>query len=156
MSYISGSMGINIPQILVAGVEDAMISKGNMKDALVAGAAVGLSNLLPSVDEGMWTSGQEKYLAEPIIAGILYALGTKFIKVGEKEGSLIKKFGKGFIIGASSAAVAGQLVGYSYTTSTVKPMSIYNSGKGQLRGNIADGADAKPVVDTAFRSFVVS
>jgi hypothetical protein len=151
MSYIPGSMGINIPQVLVAGVEDAMISKGNMKNALVAGAAVGISNLLPTAVDGMWSSGQEKYLAEPIIAGILYAIGTKYIKVGDKEGSMIKRFGKGFIIGASSAAVAGQLVGY--TLANTAPKSVYTSSPGGLRGITQAGGSN---VNSAVKPFVVA
>lgn len=149
MSYISSSIGINVPQIIVAGIEDAIISKGNVKDSLLAGASVGVSNLLPAYGPaGMWGSGAEKYVAEPIVAGLLYALGSKYMKVGEKEGSFMKKFGKGFIIGASSAAVSGQVL--SGTMATARVPSQYTTNAGGLRNTTT-----LPVSSTT-ASFVVS
>lgn len=158
MNYTPNSIGINIPQMLVAGLEDAAITKGNMKNALVASVSVGVSNLLPSYGPtGMWSSGTEKYIAEPIIAGLLYSFGSQYLKTGDKEGSFIKRFGKGFIIGASSAAIGGQLVGSTFAN--YKPMSTYSSGPGGLRQvGVAsvEAASLQPAVTTSYPSFVVS
>lgn len=157
MNYTPGSIGINIPQVLVAGIEDALITKGNIKNALVASASVGISNLLPSYGPtGMWSSGTEKYIAEPIIAGLLYSFGSQYMRSGEKEGSFVKRFGKGFIIGASSAAIGGQLVGS--TLATRQPYSQYSS-RGGLRQtqNIDTGTQTIPaVITTPMPSFIVS
>lgn len=153
MNYLDktvvGSIGINIPQIIVASVEDAAVTRGNMKSALVAAGSVGLSNLLPSYSSGMWGSGTEKYIAEPIIAGILYSIGSKYVGGADKEGSMLKKFSKGFVIGASSAAVAGSLV--SYTTGSRVP-SQYSSVNGLRKG----AGTASATVPVSYPSVVVS
>ena len=134
-SYVRNSMGVNVPQVIVAGIENAIASKGNMKNSLLMAGAVGVSNLLPAYGPaGMWGSNAEKYLAEPVVAGILYAAGTKFItSSGAKEGSsVLAKFAKGFVIGASSAAVGGAIV--STTIAPVRIQSQYSAGARGLRG----------------------
>ena len=158
MNYTANSIGINIPQVLVAGIEDALITKGNIKNALIASASVGVSNLLPSYGPtGMWSSGTEKYIAEPIIAGLLYSFGSQYMRSGDKEGSFVKRFGKGFIIGASSAAIGGQLVGSTFAN--YKPMSTYSSGPGGLRQvGVAsvEATSVPPAVTASYPSFIVS
>jgi hypothetical protein len=152
MSIVTGSVGINIPQVLVACVEDAAITKGNFKNALIAGASVGVSNLVPAYYSaaGMWGSGTEKYLVEPIVAGILYSIGAGYMSSAEKEGSMLKRFSKGFIIGASSAAVAGSVMSSTITTSRVP--SQYSSGSGLRSG--AGTSSAK--VPTSYPNIVVA
>lgn len=149
-SFVKGSVGINIPQLIVASIEDAAITKGNMKSALVAAGSVGLSNLVPSYTTGMWGSGTEKYLVEPIIAGILYAIGSNYIKSADKEGSMIKKFSKGFIIGASSAAVAGSIM--SSTVANTRAPSQYSPSSGLRAGAGTTSAN----VPTSYPSVVVA
>lgn len=134
-NYVDNSVGINIPQVVVATIEEAALSNMNMKNSLLMGASVGLSNLVPSYSEGKWGSATEKYIAEPIIAGLLYTLGTNFVtSSGEKERSFLKKFSKGFIVGASSAAVAGAL--YSSTMADVRAQSIYSAREPGLRSKV--------------------
>ena len=157
MNYTPGSIGINIPQVLVAGIEDAMITKGNIKNALIASASVGISNLLPSYGPtGMWSGGTEKYIAEPIIAGLLYSFGSQYVRSGEKEGSFVKRFGKGFILGASSAAIGGQLVGSSLAN--FKPANTYSSvgGLRQQANTLGPLPDRPAAVNVSYPSFVVS
>lgn len=117
----NASMGINIPQLLVAGIENLAYSNGNMYDSLTMAGSVGISNLLPSYSTTMWNSATEKYIAEPILAGALYAAGSKYML--NTKSSLLKSFTKGFIIGSSSAAVAGTLLS---GTAKERPRSIYN------------------------------
>lgn len=153
MSYMSntvvGSIGVNIPQVIVASIEDAAVTRGNMKSALVAAGSVGLSNLLPSYSSGMWGSGTEKYIAEPIIAGILYSLGSRYVGGADKEGSMLKKFSKGFIIGASSAAVAGPLVSLAAPS---RVPSQYSSTSGLRAG----AGTASATIPVSYPSLVVS
>jgi hypothetical protein len=153
MSYMSntvvGSIGVNIPQVNIASIEDAAVTRGNMKSALVAAGSVGLSNLLPSYSSGMWGSGTEKYIAEPIIAGILYSLGSRYVGGADKEGSMIKKFSKGFIIGASSAAVAGPLVSLAAPS---RVPSQYSATSGLRKG----AGTSTATIPVSYPSLVVS
>lgn len=133
-SYTPGSVGINIPQVLVAGVEASLMGS-NMKNAAIIAGSVGLSNLLPSYPQSMyWGSASCKFLVEPAIAGILYSLSGKLISSGEKEKSMLKKFVKGFLIGSSSAAVGGALYGATMANSRVP--SMYSATGAGLRGPI--------------------
>lgn len=151
MSIVKGSVGVNIPQVVVACVEDIAISKGSMKNALVAGLSVGVSNLVPAyTSTGMWGSGAEKYLVEPLVAGIIYSIGSKYMKSAEKEGSMLKRFSKGFVIGASSAAISGAIM--STTIATARVPSQYSTTSG-LRQN-AGNANAK--VPTSMPNIVVA
>ncbi len=94
------SSGINIPQAITAGIESFLISK-NSSDSLTMAGAVAASNLLPK--GSYYKDDTEKYILEPIIAGILYA-GVGY-SMG-KKGDLMKNFGKGFLVGSSSAVIS--------------------------------------------------
>lgn len=122
-------MGINIPQAIVAGVENAALSKGKMKHSALMAASVGLSGLVPAYT-GSYTESTEKYLVEPIVAGILYAIGNSYIIAGEKNQGMMKSFVKGFVIGASSAGVTGALLSSQYG-----PVNSLYSPQGGLRGS---------------------
>lgn len=139
-------MGINIPQILVSGIENLAYTKGNIYDSLTMSASVGVSNLLPSYSNSMWSSSTEKYLAEPILAGILYAAGSKYML--ESKSTLMKSFVKGFVIGSSSAAVTGTLLS---STATVRPKSVY-SGLREAAGTPA----ANVQIAQSYPSIIVS
>lgn len=102
------SMGINLPQIAVAGLESLAVTK-NMTDAAFMTASVGVSNIVPSSIYGYGNDGIEKYIAEPLIAGGLYTL-TKYFD-GSKQENKLKNFGKAFLVGCSSAVLAVELMG---------------------------------------------
>lgn len=151
--YIIGSVGINVPQVVVAGLEEAVLSNMNMKNSLLMAASVGVSNLLPTYTDGKWSSSTEKYIAEPLLAGLLYTLGTKYVtSSGEKEKSMAKKFAKGFIVGASSAAVSGAL--YSSTLAN-KPVPSMYSTKQAVDKSYGGLRSAANLPETA-KSFIVS
>lgn len=97
-----GSVGINIPQVVIAGVESMLVQK-DMKDAAFVAAAVGISNLIPMTDYFTESARSEKYLVEPVAAGLLYAAARYMYG---KKGTMLKDFGKGFLIGSSSAVLA--------------------------------------------------
>lgn len=132
-NYVSGSVGFNVPQILVAGIEASLMGS-SMKNAAIVAGAVGVSNLLPAYSgTANWGSSTEKYIAEPILAGVLYSVSGYLIK-GDKQKSLLKKFMKGFLIGSSSAAVSGGL--YGATMATTRVPSMYSARNDGLRGAV--------------------
>lgn len=150
MSITANSIGINIPQVIVAGIENAVISRGNMKHSLLMAGSVGASNLVPSYATGMWGSSSEKYLAEPLVAGLIYALGSKYIVSGDdKEGSFLKRVAKGFVVGASSAAVSGAAVGVTLAPARIS--SQFQSAAPGLRS-----ANAPVSTSSVAAPFVVS
>jgi len=133
MSLSSISSGINIPQALVAGIENAALSKGKLKHSALMAASVGVSNLVPAYT-GTYSESTEKYLIEPIVAGILYAAGNSFLVAGEKNQGMMKSFVKGFLIGSSSAAVAGSI--YGSTMALQYPNSLYSTTAPGLRSDV--------------------
>lgn len=142
MNYSSYSMGVNIPQAIVAGVENAALSKGKMKHSALMAASVGLSGLVPAYT-GSYTESTEKYLVEPVVAGILYAIGNSYIIAGEKNQGMMKSFVKGFVIGASSAGVTGAL----WATQAATPVNSLYSSAGAAKadsGLRATNAPAMP------------
>lgn len=141
MSLSSISSGINIPQALVAGIENAALSKGKLKHSALMAASVGVSNLVPAYT-GTYSESTEKYLIEPVVAGILYAAGNSFLVAGEKNQGLMKSFVKGFLIGSSSAAVAGSL--YGSTMTKVVPQSNYSTVEPGLRAPVNTAANSFP------------
>jgi len=104
--YMTGagtkSRGINITQLVIAGIED-FILHGDMKSALIMAGSVGLSNLVASgPNEYFFKSALvEKFVAEPVVAGALNALAGNYM--GRKNP--MKRFTEGFIIGSSSAGL---------------------------------------------------
>lgn len=104
------SVGINIPQTLIALLEGYLIT-GNSKKTLLYGISVALSNLAPGTYLSNYPSG-EKYIIEPVIAGVLAALGANLMKI--EKSSNLKYFSNGFIIGSSSAAVLSAILRRKY------------------------------------------
>lgn len=159
MSYSTNSLGINIPQMIVAGVENAALSKGKLKHSALMAASVGVSNLVPDYI-GTYSDSTEKYLLEPIVAGALYAAGNSFLIAGEKNQGMLKSFVKGFLIGSSSAAVAGSI--YGSTMASVAPSSIYTGLRSEIVTTAAvtkDGTVVTPAVygsNVAYPRFTVS
>lgn len=100
---------IDFTQVLVAGVETVAVNRmKNYKDVAILTGAVAVSNLVPA-SYGMGMS--EKYILEPLVAGALYT-GIKYMttkKGGYTTNQAGKKFIKGFLIGATSAGIAGQI-----------------------------------------------
>jgi len=124
------SSGINIPQVVLALVEGYAVSE-SMKKSLIYGVSVGLSNLMPG-DKIVSTSAGEKYVAEPVVAGLLSALGAYMLKT---EGSKVKYFTNGFLIGSSSAAVINAGLNYKYRD------DIKNSFSKKLAESAVPGTD---------------
>lgn len=102
------SMGINLPQTVVAGLESLVVTK-NMKDAAYMTGSVALSNIAPSSIYGYGDATIEKYIAEPVIAGGIYTMARYF--AGDKKENKMKNFGKAFLVGCSSAVLAVELIG---------------------------------------------
>lgn len=129
--YVEGSVGINIPQIIVAGIEAAGLG-ANMKDAAILAGCVGISNLLPAYGASKaWGSASEKYIAEPLLAGALFTAASAFMK---SDKNLVKAFAKSVIIGSSSAGIAGAL--YSATMAKERVPSMYSYRGAGLRGTV--------------------
>lgn len=123
-SYTANSVGINIPQAIIAGIESAAMGS-SMKNSALMAVSVGVSNLVPAyANDGSWGSGTEKYIVEPIVSGILYTIASHFVSKGEKD-KMLKKFVQGFIVGSSSAAVSGSL--YSATMAQSRVPTMYTA-----------------------------
>lgn len=107
MSMSNISVGVNIPQTILAGLE-AYVVHGDVKKALIYGGSVGLSNLIASGANNFITNDRvEKYVAEPIAAGLIADLGFSFM---EKKHNYYRIFGEGFMYGASSAVVSNTVL----------------------------------------------
>lgn len=111
---------LNVSQIILALVEGYAVSE-NFKKAMVYGASVGISNLLPGdlIDSDAST---QKYVVQPIAAGALVVLGSMLLK---SDGNKVKNFSNGFIIGSSSAGLANSLTMYNKKVEIVSKGPIY-------------------------------
>lgn len=102
--YMSGaatkSRGINVTQLVIAGLEDYILH-GDMKSALIMAGSVGVSNLVSGNGPLIYNAVVEKFVAEPVVAGALNALAGNYM--GRKNP--MKRFTEGFIIGSSSAGL---------------------------------------------------
>lgn len=136
-SYVKGSSGgINVPQMLIAGLEDLALTGGDYTSAGIMAASVGISSLIPQYSD-YYSSAYEKYIIESAANAILYSLGSYMM--GSKE-KMIKKAARGFVIGSSSAAVAGALVSSALVKTipaagdkpaiTTRAASIYSANTG--------------------------
>jgi hypothetical protein len=99
---------LNLSQIILALVEGYAVSE-NFKKAMVYGASVGISNLLPG-DLIASDVSTQKYVVQPVAAGALVVLGSMLLK---SDGNKVKNFSNGFIIGSSSAGLANSLAMYN-------------------------------------------
>jgi len=117
---------LNVSQIILALVEGYAVSE-NFKKAMVYGASVGISNLLPGdlIDSDAST---QKYVVQPVAAGALVVLGSMLLK---SDGNKVKNFSNGFIIGSSSAGLANSLAMYNKKEEIVS--QLVNS-KGPIYG----------------------
>ena len=119
--YISDvSIGISLPQLGVSLVESLALT-GNMQESLLISGAVSLSNLVPNMDYLKQYNLSEKYVLEPIVAGIIYSAGSEMM-AGKSD--MLKNFVKGFIIGSSSAAVSQDVISVLYPTPVAQPRVI--------------------------------
>lgn len=110
--------GINIPQILLAIVEGFVVTD-SLKKSLIIGASVGLSNF---VTTNIVYSTGEKYVVEPAVAGVLNALG---VSLTLKDGSALKNFGIGFVVGGSSAGIVETALYRNYKDSAKLSAPVY-------------------------------
>lgn len=143
-NYIANSSGVNIGKGIVAALMEAGLSNADIKKSLLMGGSVAISSLIPAYGpSGMWGSQSEVYIAEPIAAGILFALSEYL--AGNRE-KMLKNFTRGFIVGAASAGTYGAL--YSATLAPARVPSMYSSNAGGLR--------SATVVPKSAPSFIVS
>jgi len=128
--------GINVPQILLAGVEGYILTEQGNK-ALLYAVAVAISNLLPGTLIPMSAAG-EKYIVEPAAAGIVSLVGNHFMS---KNDRYMKTFAQGFLIGSSSAAVYGALLARNLPISS----NSYNAARAE---NIKNYPLAGPAINS--------
>lgn len=121
VDYSKDTSGINIPQMLVAGIENALLTGGNLKDSLYVAASVGVSNLIPTMEKD-GNPQMEKVIVEPIAAGVLYAAVKSFM--ASKDKNLLKSFIKGFLVGSSSNALTAYSLLYWNSDKDLKLQSM--------------------------------
>lgn len=120
------SSGVNITQVIIATIENGIITQ-KITDSLYMGGAVALSNFLPAINND---PSAEKLVYEPILAGVLYAAGNYLMN---KKGNILKNFGKGLIIGSSSSALANSGLASYYDDSENRIISRSTAAPARLR-----------------------
>lgn len=117
------SSGVNISQVVISALLEGLHSM-NPKKAGIMGVSVGLSNFVSfskdNINKDYSGSLNEKFVFEPLLAAILYTIGSNLLD--KKNKNYIKDFMEGLIVSAASAGITPAVI----NTQNSIPLSTYD------------------------------